>query len=61
MITLHIREEVFVDESRSFGTAVTVVNADERRGRRSEDLTLVLETRVRLNHGDGEIAGSVSL
>lgn len=56
---MQIREEAFIDESRSFGATVAVVDADVRGGGRSEDLTLILKTVIGLRDGDGEVAGGV--
>ena len=52
---------MLVDESRSFGTAMAVVDSNIHRIRRREDLALILEARVRLNHGDRVVAGGVGL
>ena len=41
-ITLEMKEEVVVDESRGFGTAVAVVNSDIGGGGRGVDLALIL-------------------
>lgn len=40
---------------------MAVVDADVGGGGRGEDLALVLEARIGLNDGDGEITGGVRL
>lgn len=61
LLTLEEREEVVGDESGGFGTSMAVVDTDIRGGRRGEHLSLVLERRVGLDDGDGEVAGGVGL
>ena len=41
-----------INKTRSFWTAMTVVDADIGGGRRREDLALVFEARIGLNDGD---------
>lgn len=55
------REETLVDESRSFGSAVAVVDTDVGGGGRGEDLALIFETVIGLSDGDREVAGGVRL
>lgn len=50
---------MFVDESRSFRSAVAVVDADVSGRRRGEDLALIFETVIGLSDGDGEVTGGV--
>ena len=52
---------MLINKSRSFGAAVAVVDTDVGGGGRREHLTLILETRIGLNDGDGEVAGGVRL
>ena len=42
MITVDVREEMSVNESRSFGSTVSVVDSDVSGGGGCEDLTLIL-------------------
>lgn len=53
------REEMFVNKTGSFGTAMTIVDTNVGSTRRGEDLALIFKTIVSLHDGDGEIAGSV--
>lgn len=53
------REEMFVNKTGSFRTAMTIVDANVGSKRRGEDLALIFETVVSLHDGDGEITGSV--
>ena len=50
-----------VDESRSFGTAMAVINTNIRRRGRGEDLTLILQIRIGLNHSNRVVTGGVGL
>lgn len=59
MITVQVREEAVVNESRSFGTAVAVVDADVSGEGGGEDLALIFEAVIGLSDGDGEVAGGV--
>lgn len=52
---------MLINESRSFGAAMPVVDTDVGGGRRREHLTLILERRIGLNDGDGEVPGGVRL
>lgn len=54
-------EEAGSDEARGLGAAMAVVYPDEGGGGRGEDLSLVLERVVRLDHGDRELAHGVGL
>ena len=58
---MEMGEEAAVDETRGLRTAVAVVDPDVGRGRRGQDLPLILQGRIRLNDGDREVAGSVGL
>ena len=50
-----------VNESRSFGSAMAVVDADVSSGGRREHLTLILKARIGLNHRDRVISAGVRL
>lgn len=50
-----------VDESRSLGATVAVVDADVGGGGGGKNLALILEAGIGLSNGDGEVAGGVRL
>lgn len=54
-------EEVIVEKAGGLGATMAVEDADEGGGGRSEDLTLVLERRIGLNNGDGQVTTGMRL
>lgn len=50
---------MLVNESGSLRTTMTIINPNISSGRRRKHLTLILQIRIGLNHGDRIVTGSV--